>query len=210
MLLCQNTPPLRGIQIGVIYDPQQQVNTHKMIAFKRALKVLQSNGAKIVDNAQLPGLEEYSNLPAELKHLVLETDFKTSMEGYLRSLKANPNQLKDLNDLMKAIKNDSREQFPERNIAIMAAASKTSPQDPNYSLMLTKEEYFGHAGGIKGALDTSKCRVLISPSGSLTLQKFAAMGGNPAVSVPMGVYPMGTEIEHDKADGLVTVAPGIP
>jgi amidase len=158
-----------------------------MAAFKRALKILQSSGAALVDDARLPGLEEYLNLPDRLKPLVMQTDFKISMEGYLHSLTTNPNRLKNLNDLMEAIKEDAREQYPERNLAIMEADSKTSIQDPTYLSMLKKEEYFGGAGDIEGALDDSKSRVLISPTGSLTLQRFAAMGGNPAISVPLGV-----------------------
>lgn len=202
--------PLRGIQVGVIYDPEQPANVQKMAAFKHVVKVLQSSGTNITDGVQLPGLEEYLNLPERLKTLVMETDFKISMEAYLQSLASNPNRLTNLNDLMEAIKNDPQEKYPERNIAIMESASRTSTRDPDYLSMLRKEEYFGGPGGLEGALDNSECRVLISPAASLTFQRFAAMGGSPVISVPIGVYPEGTPIEHDKTGTLVTVAPGIP
>ena len=92
----------------------------------------------------------------------------------------------------------------------METASKTSTQDPDYLSMLEKEEYFGSARGLEGALDNSGYKVLISPTGSLTPQRFATMGRDPVMSVPMGFYPKGTQIENDKGDGRVTVAPGIP
>ncbi|KAI1131859.1 amidase signature domain-containing protein [Nemania abortiva] len=201
--------PLRGIQVGVFYDPEQPVNMHKVTAFKCVLEILQSSRATLVDDVRLPALDEYLSLPSRLKTLVMEIDFKISMEAYFRSLTTNPDRLKNLHDLMESIKRDPRERYPERNIAVMEAASKTSTQDPDYLSMLKKEEYFGSTGGIEGALNDAKCKVLISPTSSLTLQRFAAMGGNPVISVPLGVYPEGTPIEHDEVDGLVTVAPGI-
>ncbi|OTA54148.1 amidase signature enzyme, partial [Hypoxylon sp. EC38] len=202
--------PLQGIKVGVIFDPEQPVNAYRMEALDRVLEVIESSGADIVYEARLPGLEEYIDLPGRLKALVIETDFKVSVESYLHSLKANPNRLETLNDLIKAIKKDSQEQYPERNTAIMQSASETSTQDPDYVSMLEKEKYYGSDGGIEGALNNLGCDVLISPIGSLNFQRFAAMGKNPVISVPMGVYPENTQIEHDKADNLVTVAPGIP
>ncbi|KAH8601052.1 amidase signature domain-containing protein [Bisporella sp. PMI_857] len=52
--------------------------------------------------------------------------------------------------------------------------------------------------------------VLISPAASLTFQNFAAMGGNPVISVPMRLYPEDTKVKRDGQSAFVTVAPGIP
>jgi amidase len=76
--------------------------------------------------------------------------------------------------------------------------------------MLALNAYFTGKGGIHGALSRHRCEVLLVPTLSTTLQTFAAKTGSPVVSVPMGSYSTGTEVEKDEKNGLVNVAPGIP
>ena len=201
---------LHSVRIGVIRDPSQQVDKPKLDVFKGTLDLLKSAGAVVVDEVQLAGLEEYDNLPKRLKTLVLDTEFKVSMETYLQSLAVNPRRLNSLEHLIDAIKDDPAEEYPSRNVAIMERALATSVNSPSYQEMLVKQEYYANAGGLEGAMNRHECTVLISPAGSLAFQNFAAIGGNPAISVPMGFYPEDTKIKRDKQSGFVTVAPGIP
>jgi amidase len=79
-----------------------------------------------------------------------------------------------------------------------------------FKKMMAMDEYFIGEGGIDAALSRHRCDVILSPTLSVTLQTFAAKAGSPVLSVPMGVYPLGTRVEKDERNGLVNVAPGIP
>jgi amidase len=108
------------------------------------------------------------------------------------------------------IKGDPTEEDPRRNVATMERALATSVDAPDYQEMLTKQDYFANAAGLEEAMNRCNYTMLISPAGSLAFQNFAAIGGNPVISVPMGFYPEGTKLKRDKEDGLVAVASGIP
>lgn len=55
-------------------------------------------------------------------------------------------------------------------------------------------------------LDKCGCDMIVLPT-NLAMEP-ADVGGNPVVNVPMGFYPMGTEIRM--RNGLVDCGPGIP
>lgn len=202
---------LEGVRIGIVLHPGQKIDSAKLDAFQQALVLLRGAGATIIDDLHLAGLQEYEALPQRMKDIVLDTDFKVSMDAYLVSLLENPRRILSLEALVHAITNDPSEEFPARNVDIMKRALKTSTDAPDYKLMLQNEEYYSSSGGFQGTMDRHDCDLLIAPAASLTLQAFASMGGNPVITVPMGFYPAGTKVEYDETrGGLVSVAPGIP
>lgn len=147
-----STTDFHGVRIGVIHDPVQQVDKAKLYAFQATLNLLRTIGAIIVEDIRLTGLEEYNNLPASLKSLVLETDFIVSIEAYLRSLAVNPRGLTTLERLIDAIKGDPNEEYPSRNIATMQRALATGVNSPSYQRILAKQAYCANAGGLEGAI----------------------------------------------------------
>ncbi|KAH6714500.1 amidase signature domain-containing protein [Leptodontidium sp. MPI-SDFR-AT-0119] len=205
-----STADLHGVRIGIVRDPTQTVDKAKLDAFQITVDLLKAAGAVIVDDVRLAGLDEYISLPDGMKQIVLDTEFKVSMEIHLQSLIINPRHLENLEDLIEAIKHDRDEDYPSRNVAIMQRALSTNVNASNYREMLEKQLYFADNGGLEGAMRERNCTALITPAGSLLIQSFAAMGGNPVISVPMGFYPEGTKLKHDPQSGFVTVAPGIP
>jgi amidase len=200
---------LQGLRIGVLRDPSEPVPEPKAQAFQEALDILRALGAKVVPSVELTSAQEYLDLPQNLKDIVLETDFKVSMNSYLQCLSTNPRNITNLETLIEAIKNDLAEEYPARDVAVMEAANNTSVHSEDYQLMLAKNEYFTHYGGLEDALQCHGCDVLLSPLNSLLFQTFAAIGGHPAMAVPMGFFPEGTEVSRDSS-GLVETAPGIP
>lgn len=203
-------PHTMELRIGVLRKPDDTVDKHKLEAFNNGLSRLRSIGAIIVDPVAIPGLEEYENLSDAEKSVVLNTEFKVSLEEFLSNLAVIPGNIKTLGQLIEAIKHDPSERFPEWNVEIMERADRTSIQSPAYTKMQERQHYFASDGGIQGALETSGCHVLIAPAGSLTVQGFAAMAGSPAMSVPMGFYPQETEVVTDERSGQVVIGPNIP
>lgn len=147
-----STTDLHGVRIGVIRDPARKVDEAKLDAFEITLNRLQTAGATIVEDIQLADLEEYNNPLESLKTLVLDTEFKVSIEAYLRGLAVNPRGLTTLDGLIDAIKDDLEEHYPSRNVVIMKRALTTSVGEPSYREMLTKQKCYANSGGCEGEM----------------------------------------------------------
>lgn len=208
--VCVPDGDLRGLRIGVIEHSTQEVDKPKREAFKQVLGYLKRAGAIIVENVSLAGLQEYESLPERIKNIVLETEFKNDMEEYLSSLVQNPRGIHTFEDLVHAVQHEPSEEYPERNVDIMLSALNSSKHSAGYHAMLSKQEYYAELGGFEGSMRHHNCDVYIAPAGSLILQAFASVGGNPVMTVPMGFYPEGAKVRRDKNRGeLVSVALGI-
>jgi amidase len=83
----------------------------------------------------------------------------------------------------------------------MSRARDTSKDSPEYLSILQKQDYYAGSGGFEGAMERHDCDVIIAPGGSLSIQAFAAMGGIPVMTVPMGFYPEETEVKFDESRG---------
>ncbi|KAK0627367.1 amidase signature domain-containing protein, partial [Immersiella caudata] len=206
---CRNAD-LDGMRIGVVRYSEEEVDGPKLAAFHDALGLLKEAGGVIVDNSDLAGLQDYDSLLERMQNIVLETEFKTDVKAYLRSLAENPRRILTFEDLVNAIKSEPSERYPGRSVNIMLRALATSKESPEYLAMLQKQEHYASSGGFQGATDRHNFDVIIVPAGSLSLQVFAAIGGNLVIAVPMGFYPEGTKVKVDESrGGLVSVAPGI-
>ncbi|PVH71877.1 hypothetical protein DL98DRAFT_596554 [Cadophora sp. DSE1049] len=58
-------------------------------AFQVTVDLLKAAGAIIVDDIRLAGLDDYISLPDSMRQIVLDTEFKVSMEKYFHSLLRN-------------------------------------------------------------------------------------------------------------------------
>lgn len=198
------------LRIGNLRNPKDTFDKPKPEAFDDALARLRTTGATIIDPVGIPGLEKYEKLSNAEKSVVLDTEFKIGMEEFLSKLAVNPRNIRTLGQLIEAIKHEPSERFPEWNVEIMERADRTSVHSSTYIKMRERQEYFASEGGIEGALDRSGCHVLLAPAGSLTVQGFAAMADSPAISVPIGFYPSGTEVVTDERTGQVVTGPNVP
>ena len=207
----QSTRPdhdLRGLRIGVPTGMLESTPEFKLEAFGRALFRLENNGARIINQVAIPGLCEYANLSHQEGQIFLDTDMKVAIDEYLSNLRTNPQNINNLQDLIRFTKICPEEEHPARNVAGLERAQATDPESELYQAMLQKDEYF--AGCISNALVRHSCDVLLIPFLSPVLQTFAAKAGSPVLSVPLGVYPEDTPTVVDPKNGLITEAPGLP
>lgn len=203
---------LSGVRIGVPWHISNFKTLHKdkVESFKRALEALERAGATIVHDVVVSGVDEHEAMSPAKKQIILDTDMKVAINEYLDSLATNPQNIHNLQDLIDFTKGCPGEEFPQRNVEGLERAQATQPENQLYWEMLAADEYFVGEGGIEAALTRHRCDVLLIPTLSVTLQIFAAKAGSPVMSVPMGTFAEGTEVEVDAKNGLINIAPGIP
>jgi amidase len=203
---------LSGLRIGIPSNLAELRNVHpaKQYAFRKALYLLEAAGADIVQGVDIAGAAEFETLDVAAKNVLLDTDMKLAIDKYLSTLTTNPQNINNLEDLIAFTKAHPEEEYPRRNVAVLARALATDPEAALYKEMLAKDEWFAGEGGIAGTLNRHKVDALLIPTLSPTLNAFAAKAGSPCMSLPMGKYPDGTEVLFDTGSGLVSVAPGIP
>lgn len=207
---CPGKMDLTGLRIGVPmdlfnFDTMPQC---KLKAFDQTLSQLKAKGAKIATDIDVVGAREFEALSQAEKQIVLDTDMKIAINAYLKSLHINPQNINDLQGLIDFTKDCPGEEYPTRNVAGLERAQATDSDNTLYKAMLEKDKYL--ASCIEETLNRSGCDVLLVPTFSVTLQTFAAKGGSPVISVPVGIYPEEASVEIDPNNGLITVAPGIP
>jgi amidase len=207
-----SSPYLGGLRIGIPSSLADLENVHpaKTSAFRNVLYLLEAVGADIVLAVDVSGAEEFDNLPLAFRNILLDTDMKMAINKYLSKLRTNPQNINTLQDLIAFTKVHPKEGYPGRNVAVLERALSTDPSDEVYKTMLAKEAWFAGEGGIEGTLRRHKLSILLIPALSPTLNCFAAKAGSPCMSLPMGKYPAGTDVQIDPRSGLVEVAPGIP
>ncbi len=85
-----------------------------MAAFEAALDLIGNSGAEVVDKANFAQFD----VPAFSRNssIVLGTDFIAGLSAYLRELKTNPNNVKNLADIKNFTKDDPREEYPDRDV----------------------------------------------------------------------------------------------
>jgi amidase len=201
-----------GIRIGIpdSLSELQNLSACKVKAFNKVLTLLESSDATVVRDVKIFGASSWEALPSEAKSIILHTNMKIGINGYLSTLTTDPHNINDLEDLIVFTKIHPLEEYPRRNVAGLEAAQATDPNDLLFLKMLDLDEYFIGEGGIDAALSRHRCDVMLCPTLSVTMQKFAAKAGSPVLNVPMGVYPLDTRVEKIGRNGLVNVALGIP
>lgn len=201
---------LHGKRIGV---PRNVIDTlpSAVETFDKTLQLLGELGATIVDNANFTGQDEYNAPDDWLKAVVMSTDFKISLNNYLKGLTHNPQNITDLTELIKYTKSDPREEFGRFDVAVFEDADGTiGVDDPTYQEGLEKELYLSGEGGILGALERDNLDAIVVPSLPETAVTFAAIRGLPAITVPLGLYPENTKVKRNREGNTIDIGPGLP
>lgn len=179
-----------------------------MTAFEAALDLIRGSGAKVVDKADfalfdVPAFSRNSNI-------VLGTDFIAGISAYLKTLKTNPNNVRNMGDIKKFTKDDAREEYPDRDTYVwdsefdrnITDESKESYDAYQANLHMAEEQ------GIVGALDRYGLDALVMPTfASFHLPSIA---GLPIVTVPLGFYPPDTAVAMNLKGTLIDIAPNVP
>ncbi|KAF2437991.1 putative amidase [Karstenula rhodostoma CBS 690.94] len=200
---------LKGVRLGV---PRASfANTKKpaaVSAFNAALHVLRSAGAEIVENADFP--DYVDDIWTDDAKLVYALDFKTGLKQYLDHLEHNPNNIHNLDDLIRFTKNTPGEEWPKYDIGCWEFAASLPYENnsvPEFARAQARHLYHGTAGSITGAIERHNVDALV------TLTDYgnhpAGAGGLPAVSVPLGFAPDDTPPKI-LPSGLAEDGPGFP
>lgn len=107
---------LDGLRLGVPRDALKGVDNVVMDGFERALEMLRSSGAVIVDNIKFTGADEWNEWAASSKRACLQAEFKHSIERWFEELIENPNDIRSLADLIRFTKTEAKECYPSRDI----------------------------------------------------------------------------------------------
>lgn len=145
-----------------------------------------------------------------LQRIVLETEFKQGLKDYLSNLATNPNNINNLEELVRYTKTTSEEEYPDRDVAIWESAMKRglTTKSPEYLKAIKEDKYLGGQGTILGALNNYNLDALILPTSQAST--LAAMAGYPVITVPLGFHPPDAPIKYNTRGDLVDSGPNIP
>ncbi|UKZ53633.1 hypothetical protein TrVGV298_007428 [Trichoderma virens] len=227
---CTNSG-LKGKRIGVsrntmATDIDPSANTDPE-AFERALDVIRSAGAEIVDNVDLPCNDFFTGHSKKRRQIpsanysmadvmsgvfsIVGADFLSKLpEKYLDLLKENPNNITSVRDLRDFTRDDPQEGFPRFDTTAWDTYLKLgiNDTDPTYwSNVTTVTEILGPLC-FTGALDKYKLDAMVHPTPYSVLM--AAGLGFPVVSVPLGRSPDDSPIVPSDRGNLILSAPNGP
>ncbi|KAL3962671.1 hypothetical protein ACCO45_004194 [Purpureocillium lilacinum] len=187
---------LRGSRIGVPWNVIKGQNEDKrwdveIDGFRKALEVLEKNGATIIEVEFSAKMEELR----EVEYTVMGADFMSSLARYFADLSVNPSGVGTLAELRDLTQKHPKEGFPRRTRRTGTTCSRRRLLE------------LGGPQGLLGALDRHDLTAVAMPT--TLAAEWTAVVGAPMVTVPMGHYPAGAEVVRLE-DGIVDTAPGVP
>ncbi|KAJ9193918.1 hypothetical protein DTO166G4_5850 [Paecilomyces variotii] len=203
---------LQGKRIGVarnVIDLSATNDSAPIIAaFNNAIKIIASAGATIVEDANFTAYATYAN--SSIPESILQADFVSDIAKYFSELETNPTNIHDLAQLRNFTQHFPLEDYPNRDTGIWdaALAAGINNTSPEFWPMYQKNLYFGGKGGILGALKRHNLDAVILPTGMA--YPVSALVGAPLITVPLGAYPKGTQVEWNSRGDLVEQGPGTP
>lgn len=197
------------IRLGIPRNALEEVPVHILTHFNDTVRRLQELGAQSFD-VEFPAASEYRNLTSREKILPMATEFRPSIARYLGSLEQNPKNLRTLEDIYRLTKSDPHEDFPNRDLELWEMALTTSRDSDEYKAAKNREEDFAGSRGILGAIEAHELDAIIAPCAARIINHFAAGGGLPMISVPLGYLPDGTPVEWSERHDTITQAPNRP
>lgn len=178
--------------------------------FKKAVSKISEAGASIVDGANFTAYEE--SLTSKIPSAVTGIGFLSNLPRYLASLKSNPNNIHSLADIRHFTQTvqPRLEEYPSRNTGVwdLILSMELNTSSPEYWTMHQQALQLGGEGGIIGALERHNLDAVLLPT-SLAAS-IPSIVGTPVITVPLGAWPNGTEVQRDNRGDSVERAPGVP
>jgi amidase len=193
-----STDALRGARIGV---PRKGLYGYSAAAdaiAERALSVMRDLGAEIVEDANIPSLDEIGERRPMLDVLLYE--FKADLNAYLSALPDSP--VRSLEDVIRFNEAHPDEEMPYFRQEISEQAQQKGPlTDPEYIEILGLSRRLSRDEGIDAAIKTHRLDALVAPTtGPSFLIDHAngdstgwgsalipGMAGYPVITVPAGL-----------------------
>lgn len=207
---CQGSD-LTGLRIGVPRRALVSADQVIMASFEQALKTLADLGATVIDDVEIPSQDEWDAWDSSERRRALEAEFKSSINRWCGELVENPEQIADLDGLIKFVQDHPKEAYPRRNIERLLG-SKNSPgvDAPITQDALKKMLRCCADEGLLAAISANNLDALVFPNVYDLPSTCAARAGFPVFAVPLGFYPQGTKVEKTPQGDQVDVAPNVP
>ncbi|KAL7789779.1 amidase-like protein [Trichoderma ceciliae] len=212
---------LKGKRLGVSrnmiatnIDPSASTDPE---AFEKALDVLRSAGAEIIDNIDLLCAAAYANETdssgnsSTSAFSVVGADFLSSLPGkYLNLLKENPNNITSVQDLRDFTRDDPQEAFPRVDTTAWDGYLHfgINNTDPSYWSNVSAIETLLGPLCLTGALEEYQLDAMVLPTPYTVLP--ASGLGLPVVTVPLGRSPDDTPISLSDRGNLILSSPNGP
>ncbi|XP_057541166.1 probable amidase At4g34880 [Amaranthus tricolor] len=172
---------LKGKRLGILRKPFfDDMFPQGSSAFKHYFRVLRAKGAVLVDNLELPNMDELMSSNDEM--MVMLAEFKVSLNSYLKELISSP--VRSLADVIAFNNNQAqKEMIKEYDQAIFFYAEATKGiglQEKKSLATLAKLS----RDGFEKVMIENKLDAIITPGYSFS--SVLAIGGFPGISVPAG------------------------
>ena len=199
---------LEGKRIGIPRNVLSGGTEPIASAFESAIDEMSAAGAIIVEDANFTAYEE--SLTSQTFNFVTAADFISNLARYLSGLEKNPNNVHSLSDIRDFTRKSPLEEYPSRDTGLwdMTLAAGMNNTSPEFWPMYQEVLRIGGEGGVLGALSRQNLDAVILPT--TLAPAMPAMVGSPVITVPLGAFPNGTEIQHGSRGDTVQSAPGIP
>ncbi|KAF9224888.1 amidase signature enzyme [Gyrodon lividus] len=200
---------LKSKRLGV---PRNLIKDNNLVEeeFNKALDILRSLGAEIVDPADFPNGEELEG--SEYERLVLTVELKVGVNKYISELRKRPANINNLADLIKFNSENKEKELPEPYHTDQSQfyKSEDSKEDEQYYEAIKKDYELGRTEGIDATLKKFRLDAIVLPSNYGYATKAAAIAGYPLVTVPLGFHSKTVEPTPNPPTPLHTEAPGMP
>ncbi|CAO2837097.1 unnamed protein product [Amaranthus hypochondriacus] len=178
---------LNGKRLGIVRSPffDNIIGfPEKSFAFKQHFETLREKGAILVDDLEIPNIDEI--MSSNIGLLLIQAEFKVSLNSYLKGLIKSP--VKSLADVIdfnnknaqKVIDKEMIKEYGQENFLLAEATNGIGQNEKKY---LEKLGEWSREGFEKVMVEND-LDAIISPESSFST--VLAIGGFPGISVPAG------------------------
>lgn len=188
---------LKGKRIGIVSKLVNGYDKQTLALFKRSVEILKAQGAIIIDQVEIPHLEQ----TGKDEYTVLLYDFKADLNAYLATTPTSVST-RNMADVMAFNKKNAKQVMPHFGQEIMQQAQAKGPlSEKAYVEASERAKRLSGPEGIDAALKKHQLDALIAPTtgpawdinykkgdvitGSASSP--AAIAGYPHLTVPMGL-----------------------
>ncbi|KIJ18363.1 hypothetical protein PAXINDRAFT_110870 [Paxillus involutus ATCC 200175] len=203
---------LKGKRLGVPRKLIKETVNLVEEEFNKALDILRSLGAEIVDPADFRNYEELR--ASEYQSLVLTVELKVGVNKYISELRKRPPNIDNLADVIKFNNENKEKELPEPYHTDQSQfyKSEDSKEDEQYYEAVKKDYELGRTEGIDATLKEFGLDAIITvlPSSYGSATKAAGIAGYPIVSVPLGFHAGTVQPTPNPPTPLHNEAPDMP
>lgn len=205
---CKQTD-ISGFRVGIPRNSVNQVESDEILkSFWGAVDLLRTRVAEVIE-FEFPGQAIFDDLSPEQKVDAIAGDFNSAISGYLGKLAVNPDNLKVIEDICEFIKSTEGEEYPVRNTTRLEQTASRVAGSSEYIAAQEVRAYLAGDGGIKGCLSEYSLDAIVVPS-EAPANYFAACGGFPQITIPLGYQTADLEVKYNDTGNLVEDGPNIP